>query len=226
MNDLGSASPRGPPCPTRARPSSAARPGTNGSEILVPRSAWTRTAWALTTTMNTECPMKKNTRPKYLDCCPARPDHLYHYTTGVRLQAILADGAIRPATACIDPGEMPVVWFTRSEVWEPTANKMIGTPFGVMPGTREMTERIGRGLYRIRIPGAVAPVHWRRWVRTSGVRLLTAEVLAHGARAQGSDPNDWWVSPMPVPEQDWLGIEVWRDDQWVAADLGAVQRVA
>jgi len=46
---------------------------------------------------------------------------LWHYTKGVHLAKILADGFIRPATAFVDPGEKPIVWFSTDQHWEPTA---------------------------------------------------------------------------------------------------------
>ena len=36
------------------------------------------------------------------------------------MDSIVKDGAIRPATAYIDAGETPIVWFSTEQFWEPT----------------------------------------------------------------------------------------------------------
>jgi len=48
----------------------------------------------------------------------------WHYTTGKHAKGILATGRIQPLGGNLDPGESAVVWFTLSETFEPTANKL------------------------------------------------------------------------------------------------------
>ena len=51
----------------------------------------------------------------------------WHYTVTVRAALILAEGVIRPATVGVPDGEIPVVWFSTRQFWEPTANKVGST---------------------------------------------------------------------------------------------------
>ena len=74
----------------------------------------------------------------------------WHYTIRVRLKDIRRDGQIQPATARVPPGEKPAIWFTTREDWEPLANKLKrGRDGSEKTCTREETECLGEGLYRI-----------------------------------------------------------------------------
>ena len=49
----------------------------------------------------------------------------WHYTTGTKLDLILAGGVLRPTDSYIPDDEKPILWFSSDAFWEPTANKMI-----------------------------------------------------------------------------------------------------
>jgi hypothetical protein len=59
-----------------------------------------------------------------LPSSPDPPEHVYHYTTGLKLKQIINSGCIKPTTAKIEPHEKPVAWFSTQEQWEPTATKV------------------------------------------------------------------------------------------------------
>jgi hypothetical protein len=48
---------------------------------------------------------------------------IYHYTTGDRFLRIIASRKILPATAHVNPPEIPAVWLSSAPVWEPSATK-------------------------------------------------------------------------------------------------------
>ena len=48
---------------------------------------------------------------------PDPPEHVYHYTTGLKLRSIINSGGIKPTTAKIEPHEKPVAWFSTSPEW-------------------------------------------------------------------------------------------------------------
>ena len=55
---------------------------------------------------------------------PAPPEHVYHYTTGLKLRQIINSGQIKSTTAKIEAHEKPVAWFSTQDQWEPTATKV------------------------------------------------------------------------------------------------------
>src|SRR5262249_47542259 len=128
----------------------------------------------------------------------------WHYTVGHRLDSILRDGVIRPATAYVDPGEKAAVWFSVNPVWEETANKLVETSFGLVPGTKETTHEMGGGLARIGVRPEVAPYDWDAFKALSGVTKKVARALYRAALAAGSRPGEWYVSFEPVLRERWL----------------------
>lgn len=145
-----------------------------------------------------------------------RPERLFHYTVGLRLPEILEDRAIKPTDANLGSRERPAVWTTRSPVWEETANKSAMTPSGErVLGTKRSTERLCGGLVRIAVRPSAAPIRWQQFVKTSGIKSKTVKRLAASAWAQGSNPVDWWVSYRPIPETEWLAVEIWGGLTWV-----------
>lgn len=77
---------------------------------------------------------------------------LYHYTIGIRMKNILAEGVIRPATAHVPKGERAVVWFSANPQWEETANKLWDDGSGNLRRlNKEETRNLGDGLYRIAV---------------------------------------------------------------------------
>ena len=43
---------------------------------------------------------------------------VWHYTTGLRIHAIVIDRLLKPATACVDPQELKIVCFSTNQIWE------------------------------------------------------------------------------------------------------------
>ncbi|MCE9632137.1 MAG: hypothetical protein K8S94_15655 [Planctomycetia bacterium] len=84
---------------------------------------------------------------------PDPPEHVYHFTTGLKLRQIINSGCIRPTTAKIELHEKPVAWFSTSGQWEPTCTKV------PIPGIQGQikTAKAQDGLVRITVPGTCAP---------------------------------------------------------------------
>jgi hypothetical protein len=121
----------------------------------------------------------------------------WHYTVGARAADILRDGFIRAATEGVPAGELPIVWFSTRQVWEPTATKGY-----VIDGVRReatMREMIedGDGLWRFGIPvsGLLA---WGPLQQAAGMTRETARRLARAAQRQGADQFFWYGTLAPV----------------------------
>jgi len=149
---------------------------------------------------------------------PVRPPPrtLWHYTTAHKLGAILASGAIIPATAAIDPGESPVVWFSSRPTWEPTATKCPA------PGRlgQILTAAAQGGLVRIAVRPEIAPYRFAHLPIVAGTQPSTCVRLCVAGIEMGGDPDDWHFATTPVRRADWIAIDRYRfeDDLWVTAE--------
>lgn len=123
---------------------------------------------------------------------------LWHYTIGFHYERILAEGLIKPATAGIDPGERLIVWFSKNQIWEPTAQKGDFTK-------EEMHERLG-GLIRIGVAPETAPYDWNAVKRLSGVSSRMANGMYWAGINHGSRPGDWRGTFDPCP---WRNGSLW-----------------
>ena len=141
---------------------------------------------------------------------------LFHYTRLSNLRKILADRKIIQADTFVKPPEMPVVWFSYRQDWEPTAT----------PGLIDATSGTRRSLTfeefasretpaRIEIDPQAAPLNWRAWRKSSGVKSRTVKALEESALRQDADTADWRVSFEPVSSKNWFTVEVYVDGEWI-----------
>jgi len=70
----------------------------------------------------------------------------WHYTIGQHLINILKTGALLPTDVLIQSNELPALWFSLNQAWEPTASKAMITSDGIFVGlTKEETRQVGGG---------------------------------------------------------------------------------
>jgi hypothetical protein len=136
----------------------------------------------------------------------------FHYTIGDKISVIRREG-LKPATAFIDPGERPVVWFTLAPVWEQTANKIKETSQGLLPASMLETEILGGGLFRIVVDDENM-IRWDAWKKLSGVSSRTAKRLEQSAIVAGSRVEDWRVSFEPILPAQFIRIEKYQKAIW------------
>ena len=149
--------------------------------------------------------------------CPDPPEHVYHYTTGLKLKQIINSGHIRPTTARIEPHEKPVAWFSTQEQWEPTATKV---PIPGMQG-QVMTAKAQGGLVRITVPGTCAPYVFPQLPLIAGTSPTACIGLLLAGLELGSDPDTWRFTPTPVPSALFREVEFYdfASNRWMAIDL-------
>lgn len=140
---------------------------------------------------------------------------LFHYTVGACLPQIIRSGEIKLATAFVNKGEKPAVWFSTNPVWEQTANKML---FDKDTGRlinldKEGTALWGNGLVRIEIVPEAAPYTWWNYKRLSRAKKKILRGLYEVAMKDGADPKEWRVSFEPVRAEFWLAIEIWSAEK-------------
>jgi len=133
---------------------------------------------------------------------------IYHYTTGDRFLRIVAARAILPATAHVEPPEIPAVWLSSAPIWELSATKGV-----IENGARRqasLAELIGLCgcLVRIEVdPAAVRllkPDAFRKALRIPGV--VHDRLIAAGLE-MGADPTSWRAVAGPVPLTAFRRIE-------------------
>ena len=117
--------------------------------------------------------------------------------------------------AGVEPPEIPVVWFTESETWEPTANKLARNRDGALIKLdRAETARRGGGLVRIGVAAISAPHPYRDLAKVAHAQASTIRALTKAARAQGSLIGLWYFSIEPVVDTEWVTIEVFEESGW------------
>ena len=148
---------------------------------------------------------------------PDPPEHIFHYTTGLKLLSIINSGAIKPTMAKIESHETPVAWFSTQDQWEPTATK-VSTPG--MQGQIE-TAKAQSGLVRITVPGSCAPYVFPQLPLIAGTKPSVCIGLLIAGLELGSDPDSWRFTPTPVPTALFREVELFdfAHDRWVAVDM-------
>ena len=155
--------------------------------------------------------------PEHEPAGPDPPGNIYHYTTGLKLRSIINTGDIKPTTAKIEPHEKPVVWFSTSPAWEPTATKV---PIPGMQG-QIATAKAQNGLVRITVPASVAPHTFQDLPAVAGTSPAGFMGLLLAGLELGADPVAWRFTPTPVPTALFREIEFYdfASDRWLAIDL-------
>jgi hypothetical protein len=141
---------------------------------------------------------------------------LFHYTRIGNLKKIQAAGKIIQATTFVEPPEIPVVWFSYRQDWEPTATPGL---IDAASGTRRsltFEEFASRETpARIEIDPQAAPLSWRAWRKSSGVKSRTVKALEELALRQDASPADWRMSFEPVSSKNWFSVEFYIDGEWI-----------
>jgi hypothetical protein len=123
---------------------------------------------------------------------------------------------IRPATAFVPEGELPVVWFSTQPFWEPTANKMIETADGRTTRLSNTQCRDFLGpLFRFGVPTK----HLIPWIRLiKKARISKAEQRRLRANSGGSGPEFWHGSLESVPIKHTVVQKMNKDNEWEKFD--------
>lgn len=145
-------------------------------------------------------------------------DILWHYTCGIKIQSIISDGLIKQATAHIEPGEKPVVWFSSNKLWEPTASKATMRNNRLYRLTRDETEREASGLFRISVSKETAPHNWDDYVNLSGASSQMISLMKKNGYNQGSRISQWFFSFDPVPRSKWISFDQFVNGIWTSID--------
>ena len=138
---------------------------------------------------------------------------VWHYTILPKVKKIERDHVLKPFGT---PGQIPAVWFSEDQEWEPTAAcNWIGEK---TDGSRNFLDRDGLyrahgGLYRIGVRPDDAPLTWEQYKLQ--IHITVQSAMLDGAKALGANPEKWRASTVEVPEKKWLAVQMWNGDEWI-----------
>ena len=147
---------------------------------------------------------------------------VWHYTILDRAKRILLDGKIKAATAGVPTREIPVVWFSAQQVWEPTANKMVVRKHAlefetkITLTTRQMFDGVAGPLVRFGIDSDTL-LPWAILKRKAKISRKEQTRLIKKAKLVGSDPMLWYGHLYNLVL--WDTIEGWVEGKWYPVEL-------
>lgn len=151
-------------------------------------------------------------------------DRVFHYTVGASICEIVKSGVVGISFSerlqTLDwPGEpaphpRPAVWASVHGVWEQAATKPIGDPAYGRGGSMLQVALQYEGLFRVELQPAAVPLTWLDYLRLEGAMVgvygYTPGMVKRACARRGTNAEDWRAGMAPVPESEWLGIDVWR----------------
>ena len=142
----------------------------------------------------------------------------WHYTTGNKLHPIAMSSELRPTAVGAAPHERPILWFSKNQVWEPTATKhFIVKGQQVRPTVKQLHEALG--LYRFGVPEESA---WlKEWTDISvlaGTPREEIEAMRRVGMRWGANPDDWLGCFRSVDLHEPV-FEAWNGLSWEVANV-------
>lgn len=136
----------------------------------------------------------------------------WHYTTKPKYELIVGDGLLKPAEAGVFPPELPILWFSINQHFEPSAKKGLqGSDGSIRQATLEEMLELSGGLYRFGRPifGLKCGDGLRKAAK---MRLGDWKRLLASARHMKASSYDWYGhvgQPLSIAE---MSIEIMDDD--------------
>ena len=138
----------------------------------------------------------------------------YHYTSAGRLPKILESGNIYLSRNYIGKKEKPGVWLTTSPEWERTSTSMIMKD-GVLTSLSEEEMYLNHGWGRIEVKPSPSFVNIKKFGKTSNIDPRVLQSLIQTGIAKGSNPDDWYMSYIPILSRYFLSVEMNIKKEWV-----------
>ncbi len=142
----------------------------------------------------------------------------WHYTTGRNLFGIIADSVIRPSRVFVPRWERPVVWFSTTDTFEPTARKGVYGVTGSNLGWATLDEMNKGDGGLVRLGAATSSlVPWNDFTRRRiRMRPDTWAALEQVAARWDSDPREWLIHIGPMSCRSVDRVEFYDDasDTW------------
>lgn len=127
---------------------------------------------------------------------------VHHYTTeNHHLPLILSSGLLLPSNAGAEHEE-PLLWFSRNQVWEKTATKMVREGTGVRLLT--FHEQLAKwGCARFSLSGDDSRImNWAEACKYAGITSTVKRKLEVVGKKRGGSPFDWCAVAVSIPLSD------------------------
>lgn len=148
----------------------------------------------------------------------------WHYAPWAHLPAIVESGGLRGSNAGA-AGELPMLWFSANQQWEPTATKMLQNNAGATVSLtfKQQAERFGCIRFGL---SATDPrlLNWKDACTVAGTPRATRRILENVGKKKGADPAHWFATTAIIPLTE-LHFQVWHEgwhDATSPQDMAAV----
>jgi len=140
----------------------------------------------------------------------------WHYTNGQNIDSIFQSRCLKPFSTCWSAEGPPAIWFSTNPNWEPTANRAIRRSVTCRRslGTKEITDQICDGLFRISVRPTIPIVTWADFCEMASISPRYREACRRWAAIEGSHPSRWLAALSAIPMEDWTLIERWYGSFW------------
>jgi hypothetical protein len=138
---------------------------------------------------------------------------VWHYTTRQCAMLIFESTVLKPADAYLTKGEKPILWFSKNQYWEKTANKawVQGTQSRLLT-MEEMREK-GGGLFRFGIEQEKT-INWPRLGAMAQMPSKIRKALEAQGIRQGGHFHDWCGLLEPVSIFECVGMVMNDNLEW------------
>lgn len=125
--------------------------------------------------------------------------NVWHYAPWSRLGAIVASGHLRPSNAGGKVDEVPLLWFSANQEWEPTATKMVDLPNGRLYQMSFAEQQEVSGCIRFGLPADdLRLIAWKRACSVADIGREERRGLERAGRKRGADPKHWFATVASV----------------------------
>lgn len=141
----------------------------------------------------------------------------WHYTIGSKFSQIIESQYLDPKKTVTPPDERNILWFSKNNFFEPTAQKAFINQDGKNVSLGIMGNyKLGGGLIRFGYP-VVKLTEYKKLCRQAGIQPDVLAALEKVAIEDGAKPSDWLGTLKRIKVKDCI-IDVFNGSEWIRAD--------
>lgn len=140
---------------------------------------------------------------------------IWHYTSCIHLEGIINAQKLKVSEADRRFGFKPAVWFSKNQMWEPTASKMATTEEGKIVTLSPSEQLKTIGMVRIGIEHTNELVSWAKYKHVGKIPLPFYERLEEVGKQKGGKPADWYCLFRNVESYKWVTVEQYVGSEWL-----------
>ena len=142
---------------------------------------------------------------------------VWHYAPWAYLGQIVDSGFIKGSNAGA-PTELPMLWFSANQQWEPTATKMWVSPNGQRVAMSFSQQNQSAGCIRFGLPSDDPRLmNWKDACTKAGTPRADRRGMEAMGKKKGANPAHWFATAVNVP-LDELRFQIYLKKQWMDAE--------